>query len=290
MPVSAQATDPLPDPSELSLEWSGMTHRGKVRQNNEDAFMAFVLDGHQMRYLGKTGSASMMNSDFVFAVCDGMGGQNLGEFASKRAAEKLTTILPASFHIAAKGLDAGYQDLLTEAFQEIHKDLLVLGATYPECKGMGTTLSLCWFTPGWMHFGHVGDSRIYYFPRDGSLKQVSHDHSQVGWMRRTGRISEREARIHPGRSSLQQALGAGHQVIDPQMGAVGYEPGDRFLICSDGLVDGLWDHRISDYLSSKHPINDLARYFVDTAIENSGRDNTTALVVEVGSGTQAPAN
>ena len=89
---------------------------------------------------------------------------------------------------------------------------------------MGTTLSLCWFTPGWMFFAHVGDSRIYYLPRGGELMQVTHDHSQVGWMRRTGRINEREARNHPGRSSLQQALGAGHQVIEPHIGAVGYQP------------------------------------------------------------------
>ncbi|RME72267.1 MAG: serine/threonine-protein phosphatase, partial [Verrucomicrobia bacterium] len=259
MPLSNQSLDTPQDPARLTLEWSGMTHPGRHRKNNEDAFMALILEGHQMRYLGKIGSASLANADFVFAVCDGMGGQNLGEFASRRAADKLTTILPASFQLMARGMDAGHPDLLLEAFQEIHKDLLVFGATYPECRGMGTTLSLCWFTPGWMHFGHVGDSRIYYLPKGGALKQLTHDHTQVGWMRRTGRITEREARNHPGRSSLQQALGAGHQYIDPQLGAVRYEPGDRFLLCTDGLVDGLWDHRIAEYLARDDiPFSELA--------------------------------
>jgi protein phosphatase len=110
---------------------------------------------------------------------------------------------------------------------------------------------------------------------------VTHDHSQVGWMRRTGRINEREARMHPGRNSLQQALGAGHQFVEPHVGSVGFQAGDRFLICSDGLVDGLWDRRIAEILGSEHPVEDLARLFVERALENSGRDNTTAVVIEV---------
>ena len=109
---------------------------------------------------------------------------------------------------------------------------------------MGATLSLCWFTPGWMYFGHVGDSRIYHLPREGGLAQLTHDHTHVGWLRRQGEINEREARTHPRRNALQQALGAGNQFVEPQIGAVARQPGDRFLICSDGLVDGLWDRRI----------------------------------------------
>lgn len=265
----------------LRLAWSGMTHRGRVRPKNEDAFMAFMFDGQQTRFLGKTGTAPTSNADFVFAVGDGMGGGELGEFASRTAVEKLTRLLPRAFKMSAGGLSSGFHDLLNEVFVSIHKDLIKLGWSYQECVSMGTTLSLCWFTPEWMYFGHVGDSRIYYLPASGKLTQVTHDHSQVGWMRRKGKINEREARMHPARNALQQALGAGHQFIDPHIGSVGFQPGDRFLICSDGLVDGLWDQRIEEILGSKHPVGELAEVFVERSIENSGRDNTTAVVVEV---------
>src|ERR1017187_1761950 len=92
----------------------------------------------------------------------------------------------------------------------------------------------------WSGLTHVGRSRIYYLPRDGGLTQLTHDHSHVGWLRRNGQINERESRTHPRRNALQQALGAGNQFIEPHIGAVAYRLGDRFLICSDGLNDGLW--------------------------------------------------
>ena len=112
---------------------------------------------------------------------------------------------------------------------------------------MGATLSLCWFMPGWMCFAHVGDSRIYYLPAGGGMIQVSQrPHATSAGCAAHGRINEREARNHPLRSALSQALGGGQQAIDPQIGRIGCEPGDRFLICSDGLVDGLWDRRIAE--------------------------------------------
>jgi Serine/threonine protein phosphatase len=112
-------------------------------------------------------------------------------------------------------------------------------------------LSLCWFTPGWMYFGHVGDSRIYYLPAGGdAIKQLSHDDTHVGWLFRNGKINEREARSHPRRSVLQKALGGGNQFVDPQVGAVGYESGDIFLLCTDGLVDGLYDSHLAEMLRS----------------------------------------
>jgi protein phosphatase len=193
---------------------------------------------------------------------------------------RVSELLPTRFRLSAGGLESGFQDILNEAFTRIHRDLTHMGSSYEECSGMGATLSLCWFTPEWMYFGHVGDSRIYYLPEGGPMTQVSHDHTQVGWMHRKGHITEREARNHPGRSSLQQALGAGHQFVDPQFGAVGLQPGDRFLICSDGVVDGLWNRRIEEFLAGGEPAGELAMSIVNEAVEISGRDNTTAVVVE----------
>lgn len=271
-------------PPPLDLHWSGLTHLGKVRKNNEDTFLALAVDGREVRYLGKTGHAPLHANDFVFAVSDGMGGAKSGEFASRISVDRITRLFPRAFRLAASGMGTGFSDIITELFSAIHNDLLKLGYSYEECAGMGATLSLCWFTPQWMYFGHLGDSRIYYLPHDGPLTQVTHDHSHVGWLRRQGRINEREARTHPRRNALQQALGAGHQFIDPHIGAVGHRPGDRFLICSDGLVDGLWDRQLEEMLRAPEATGDArsrAQWLVEQAVENSGRDNTTAVVVEV---------
>jgi len=243
-----------------------------------------MFDGHEVHYLGKTGETSMATADFVFAVSDGMGGANAGEFASRIAVAKITHLLPKAFRLSAQGMASGFQDLLSELFASIHHELLKLGQAYEECAGMGATLSLCWFAPDWMYFAHIGDSRIYYLPKEGGLVQVTHDHSHVGWLRREGQINEREARTHPRRNALQQALGADHQFIDPQVGAVGYRPGDRFVLCSDGVVDGLWDRNIEDTLRDPEAGQESAtpaRRLVEKAVENSGRDNTTAVVVEI---------
>lgn len=148
---------------------------------------------------------------------------------------------------------------------------------------MGATLSLGWLTPGWLYFAHVGDSRIYHLPASGGLAQLTHDHTHVGWQRRTGRINEREARSHPGRVSLQQALGAGYQVMDPHIGAVDVQCGDRLLFCTDGLVDGMWDRRIEEAIRHPDPAQAAtppARRLVEEARESS-RDNLTAVVVEL---------
>ena len=290
-PTSAASPPPATgSPSEIS--WSGITHIGRVRKNNEDNFLALNFDGHDVRYLGKTGRASLAGADFVFAVSDGMGGAKSGEFASRIAVDRITRLLPRGFRLSASGMSSGFQDILAELFSAVHKDLLQLGHSYEECAGMGATLTLAWFTPEWTYFGHIGDSRIYYLPREGGLTQVTHDHSHVGWLRRNGKINEREARSHPQRNALQQALGAGNQFIDPHIGAVGHRPGDRFLICSDGLTDGLWDRRIEEIIRTPTPDGSMqttAQRLVEEGVQASGRDNTTALVVEIIAAAPAPA-
>ncbi len=268
-------------PVPQSLSWSGLTNRGGVRANNEDAFLALTFDGHHVNYLGKVGESPLDKMDFVFAVSDGMGGANSGEFASRVAVEKITRLLPRSFRMGARGLGSDFADILPEVFHAIHHDMLQLGRSYEECAGMGATLSLCWFTPGWMYFGHIGDSRIYYLSKLGALNQITHDHTHVGWLRRNKRINEREARTHPQRNSLNQSLGAGNQIIDPQIGAVGSIPGDRFLICSDGLIDGIVDRRLEEILRDTPDTPDLARQLVEESVAESGRDNTTAIVIDV---------
>jgi protein phosphatase len=260
-----------------------MTHVGRFRPNNEDSFLALRFDGHEVRHLGKTGRSSLRGADFVFAVSDGMGGANSGEFASRIAVDRITRLLPTSFRLSAAGMGSDFQDVLTELFSYIHADLMSLGQSYPECAGMGATLSLCWFKPDWMYFAHVGDSRVYHLPRGGHLSQITHDHTHVGWLKRSGKLNEREARAHPRRNALAQALGAGTQFVDPHIGAISLSPGDRFLLCSDGLIDGLWDRRIEELLRAGPSLDaepSAVRHLVEEAVRESGRDNTTAVLVE----------
>ena len=266
------------------LKWFGWTDRGKVRPNNEDAFLGLGFDAQEVHHLGQHGEAGTEHSDYVFAVSDGIGGAKAGEYASRIAVEKITHLLPRSFKQSASGLEAGFADVLAELFNQTHRALVYLGHSYEECHGMEATLSLCWFTPGWMYFGHIGDSRIYYLPaREGGIKQLSYDDTHVGWLFRNGKLNEREARTHPRRNVLQKALGGGNQFVDPHVGAVAYEPGDRFLICSDGLVDGLYTHQLVELLQASRlnkKGSNPARSLVLASVENSGRDNTTALVIQ----------
>ncbi len=277
--------EPPQPPTPERLKWFGQTDRGKVRPNNEDAFLGLQFDAREVHRLGKIGEATIAHMDFAFAVSDGMGGARAGELASRVTVEKITTLLPRSFKQAASGLGPGFSDLFTELFEQIHRALAFVGNSYEECQGMEATLSLCWFTPGWMYFGHIGDSRIYYLPaRGGGLKQLSQDDTHVGWLFRNGTLNEREARTHPRRSVLQKALGAGNQFVEPQVGAVAYEAGDVFLLCSDGLVAGLYNQQLAELLQAPEiPTTNAnpADILVATSVANDGSDNTTALVVQV---------
>lgn len=279
-PTDPAAPASCPPPG---VRWSGLTHRGRVRPENEDAFLGLAFNGHEVLHLGKTGEADFTAHDFVFAVSDGMGGANAGAFASRITVDRVTQLLPRVFRLKAAGFAAGSADLLADVVDAIHRDLLQLGSAYEECAGMGATLSLAWFTPGRMYFAHVGDSRIYQLPGAGGLVQLTHDHGHVGWLRRQGRINEREARAHPMRHALHQALGGGQQLLEPQIGGADHQPGDRCLICSDGLIDGLWDRQIEELI--REPDEAGARLppagrLVEAALQSSGRDNITALVVE----------
>jgi len=268
----------------VALKWSGWTDVGKVRKNNEDAFLGLRFDAHEVQRLGKFGEAPTGKHDFTFAVCDGMGGAKAGEYASQIAVDKITTLLPRAFHQSASGSRTGFPDVLTELYTQIHKALVYLGSAYDECHGMQTTMSLCWFTPGWMYFSHVGDSRIYHLAKGKTaLMQLTQDDTHVGWLLRNGQIKEHEARTHPRRNVLQKALGGSNQFVDPQVGAVAYERGDLFLLCTDGLTEGLYDHATVDLLraTAKAPDAGAARALVEAAVRNDGRDNTTALVVQV---------
>lgn len=272
-----------PSAAPATLKWFSHTDRGK-RKNNEDSFVCARFDAHEVHRLRRIGEGSNEAHDYAFAVSDGMGGAHAGEFASRIAIEKITMLLPKSFQQSALGLEAGFADVLEELYAQIHRALAYVGGSYEETRGMEATLSLCWFTPGWMYFGHIGDSRIYSIPANGPMKQLSHDDTHVGWLFRNGHINEREARSHPRRNVLQKSLGGSSQFVDPQVGAVAYEPGDKFLVCSDGLTEGLFNGTLEELIRSPdlfaHGVNPAER-LVKESVERDGRDNTTAVVISI---------
>ena len=135
---------------------------------------------------------------------------------------------------------------------------------------MQATLSVCWFTPGWMYFGHIGDSRIYYLPAGAdTLKQLSHDDTHVGWLFRSGQINEWEARNHPRRNVLQKALGGGNQFVEPQVGSVAYEKGDIFLLCTDGLMEGFYDQQLVELIRSSGSTPHPAQRLLEACLEKA---------------------
>ena len=270
-------------PPETDLRWWGLTDKGPFRKNNEDAFLALTFNATEVHLLGKEGEADFALGDFVFAVSDGMGGANAGEFASRIAVSAITQRFPSQFRRADPNGDHVHERVLKALFEQIHAEMVVMGRHYEECAGMGATLSMLWLTPWKAYFCHAGDSRIYRLDAEGRLEQLTEDHTHVGWLFREGKISEREARYHEGRHSLQMVLGGQQTSLLPQTGAVDIRPGDRFVLCTDGLIEGLWDSSITRLMDSPPPrLASLqpARRLLQEALYESGRDNTTVLVVE----------
>jgi serine/threonine protein phosphatase PrpC len=273
---------PAKEGGATALRWWGRTDVGKVRKNNEDAFLGVCFDAFEVHHLGKIGEQPLAKQDFAFAVSDGMGGAKAGEYASSITVEKITKLLPPSFKQSALGLHADFEDIFEELYEQIHKSLVFVGGSYEETHGMEATLTLAWFSPSWMFFAHVGDTRLYYLPKGATtIKQVSEDDTYVGWMFRNGKIKEWEARTHPQRNVLQKALGGSNQFVNPQVGAVGYEPGDTFLLCSDGLTEGLYgDHLVEFIREEQERGGNPAHRLVDESLARDGRDNVTALVIQ----------
>ena len=275
-----RAAEPAPIPT-LELSWSGCSETGPCRANNEDMFLGLAIDAREVRHLGRAGSSSTGETDLLFAVSDGMGGEKSGEFASRIAVEKITRRFPPLLGRRGQGKPIGFGAAFAALFAEIHAALQYLGDSYEECRGMGATLSIAWFSGGILHFAHIGDTRIYHLPSAGGIVQLTNDDTHVGWLQRTGQISEREARMHPARNRLQKALGAGNQFVDPQVGEVPCAKGDRFLLCTDGVTDAVFNDKIREILEECPEGTPPARHLVNEALGRSGKDNTTALLVEV---------
>jgi serine/threonine protein phosphatase PrpC len=226
------------------------------------------------------GQQSIDDNGLIFAVSDGMGGPAAGDVASALVVRELRRFLPAmmgDFHGAADP-----EGLLVAAVKSLHDYVTRVGERDPKLKGMGATVVCGLFYRTRVTFAHVGDSRFYKY-REGALTQLTYDHTYVGSQFRAGRLTELQARMHPRKNVLQQAIGGGCQFVSPQVASSSIEEGDWFLICSDGVVDGMWNKNIAECFADAeregHSAEEVARRILGWATEEAGGDDTTLFVV-----------
>ncbi len=261
------------------LHWAGFTHSGSRKPRNDDSMTAFASGPSGAELLPRSGTRSVELHDLVFAVSDGMGGANAGDLASSLLLRKMSEIIPETFKIAAAGFFPDCLEHLSDAIRSVHGHIN-LTAACERTHGMAATLALAWFTPENLYLANVGDSRIY-ISRQGKLEQLSRDHTSAWGQWKRGEIREIQYRSHPRRSALYEVIGGGHQNVSPHYAAVPYQAGDRFMVCSDGLIDGVWERHIADALASCADPASCAEKLLRRAISNAGIDDTTLYVIEV---------
>ncbi len=268
------------DEAHRGLQWCGLSRDGTRRPGNQDALSVFSSDMGWAHSADLCGERSIDGDGLIFAVSDGMGGPAAGDVASSLVVRELRRFLPAMMGDIHGAADP--EALLEAAVKSLHGYVTRVGERDPRLTGMGATVVCGLFYRTRVTFAHVGDSRFYQY-RNGELKQLTYDHTYIGSQFRAGRLNEREARMHPRRNMLQQAVGGGCQFVTPQVSSASIEPGDWFLICSDGIVDGLWNKSIAECFADADRNGDsaeqVAHRMLDWAMSEAGGDDTTLFVV-----------
>jgi protein phosphatase len=226
----------------MKLRVGARSDVGRVRKGNEDSYTA---------------------KDPLYAVADGMGGHQGGEVASSMALEVLGTG------------DGTLEELVRKANGAVYER----AAGDPGLSGMGTTLTALRADGEVLRMAHVGDSRAYLL-RDGTLQRLTKDHTVVERLVDDGRLTPQEAEIHPQRSILTRALGVDDN-LQVDQGAIEPRPGDRLLLCSDGLTGMVDEESITRILRENTDPQAAADALVAAANEAGGQDNITAVVIDV---------
>ena len=263
------------------LHWASLSHSGSRKPRNDDSLIAFSSGPQGAEILPACGHLALTQHDLVFAVSDGMGGGNAGDIASSLILKQMTEVIPETFKAAAAGFFPDSLSHLGDALRSIHEQINATAEGSDEKFGMAATLALAWFTPDNLYLANAGDSRIYR-SRGGILEQLSRDHTSAWGQWKRGEISELQYRSHPRRAALYEIVGGGHAKVHPHFAAISYEPGDRFLVCSDGLIDGLWERHIRDALADcPEDPSPIAATLLKRAIDNSGIDDTSLIIIAV---------
>jgi serine/threonine protein phosphatase PrpC len=228
--------------------WGSATHQGMVRQNNEDSL-----------FPEKSGEST---ESTVLVVADGMGGHVAGEVASRLAIN------------AAASSDLEPDDRVAVANRAIREEV----ARQPELEGMGTTMTLVEVNPdGKARFAHVGDSRAYLY-RGGDLRQLTEDHTVAMEYVNLGQISPEEADDHPQSHMLTRCLGL-TRFVNVDRIDIGLEPGDRIMLCSDGLNSMVPADGIAKSLADG-TADEAAWKLVEAANKAGGHDNISVIVID----------
>jgi serine/threonine protein phosphatase PrpC len=236
-------------------EYIGLSHRGRRRRHNEDAYVV---------------------QPPLFAVADGMGGAKAGEVASALAADA----------VQESGNDGESGEARVAALiEEANRRVFRRASEDREASGMGTTMTVALVEADEVAIGHVGDSRAYLI-RDGRLEQLTDDHSLVAELVRSGKLTPEEAETHPQRSVITRALGT-EADVDVDTFSVQSAPGDLFLLCSDGLTSMVDDETILDAVErNRDDLQEAAKALINAANRGGGEDNITVVFFEVDGGAE----
>lgn len=252
----------------MGLQAFGLTDVGRKRKHNEDAYLVDAERG-------------------LFVVADGMGGHAAGEVASRITVESMQEFIAVSEDVSDSSWPFGQAgnripsagSRLTAAVEKANEKVMRAVASRPELKGMGTTVVAVLIEPERATFVHVGDSRAYLY-RNGELRRLTDDHSWVQEQVNAGILSEDEAKSHPLKNVVTRALG-GSPHVSVDLIEVPLHPGDRFLLCSDGLTGMVADEEIHEFFQTEPVPEPAVRRLVELANERGGVDNITVIVVDV---------
>ena len=242
----------------LSIRTGQVSITGNFRENNEDNL---VVDEHQR---------------FVI-VADGMGGQSAGEKASELAVElipqKLLQLLDFDSDSGPTVVDA-----IDKSIHFANSEIMALSEVNPSYRNMGTKVVFLVRAGGKLYIGGIGDSRAYQLG-NGVLKQLTTDHSLTQALIEAGTISQDEAKTHRYRNVLYRYLGTRDGSTGTNAAEIAPAPGDRFLLCSDGVTDGICDEKIASLMVASDDPQHIAETIVTAAQEGGSRDNITCVVV-----------
>ncbi len=243
------------------------SHTGCVREVNEDRVQT-VLDWPEAP---SDLHARLAERGHLFAVADGMGGHAAGDVASRIA---MNTLFSAYYNESLPAGDEGLKQAIAAADQQIRQQV----ATDERLAGMGTTLVAALLHAGQVTIGNVGDSRAYLF-REQLLQQITRDHSWVEEQVQAGVISREEALHHPYRNIITRSLGPNRNA-EPDLFHVTVQPGDIFLLCTDGLSNELQDEELQRILNS-YALDEAADNMLELALQRGAPDNVSFILFQL---------
>lgn len=256
------------------LYYAAATHKGRVRGNNEDNFWVSGVFREDVAQNRMHCAGKARPTRFAAAVCDGMGGESNGETASLLA---VGCVQPHTFYELP---EAAKTDIQT-ANRKVCSYITQQGGIRS-----GSTWASLYIDSGRAVCCNLGDSRVYWL-HEGKLTQLSQDHNRAQRMVSSGQLSEAEARRSSAKHTLTQYLGIFEEemILEPWASQpVPLTVGDRFLLCSDGLTDMLWDEEIAQILAGKGRPEAQAAQLIQEAVDSGGKDNVTVIVIQVKSG------